>query len=187
MSKSKEQELQDAMKIRFYIWHSVRHMYCIFHFEAKKAECGNMSKIWFAEFVMFFLLQVGLYMVYLVEHLNRLQEWVFYTKKREEEWSLYEHICLQTNSFRGTALTFTWLQSSRFLSVGTRKHPSVLICNWKWTDTSPKHFNVCQTIRSDQMRPCMYWTRWVTFWAFVVNCDLINYKNLKLLSWERLL
>ena len=34
-----------------------------------------MSKIWFAEFVMsFFLLQVGLYMVYLVEHLDRLQE-----------------------------------------------------------------------------------------------------------------
>lgn len=111
----------------------------------------------------------------------------FLHQNRKKGWSLYEHICLQTNSFRHTALTFTLPKFSRFLTVGTRKHHSVSICNWKWTDTSPKHFNICQTIRSDQMCPCVHWTRWMIFSACVVNCDLINDKNLKLLNWERVL
>jgi hypothetical protein len=46
LSKSKEKELQDAMKIGFYISHSVRHNIYYISFSSEKiAQCGNMSKI----------------------------------------------------------------------------------------------------------------------------------------------
>lgn len=56
-----------------------------------------MSKIRFAEFVMsYFLLQAGLYMVYLVEHLDKLQEWVSYTKtERRNKAYMNTHVSKQ--------------------------------------------------------------------------------------------
>ena len=99
------------------------------------------------------------------------------------------------NSFPGTAPTFAWPQSFVFLSLTTFKTASVFNSNWKWRDTSPTHFlyvsNHSQpppdlwngATAHDQTCPSVHWFRWNTFWASVVNCDLIHNANSTLIQF----
>jgi len=76
-----------------------------------------------------------------------------------------------------------------FYMWGDLKNPSVFSSIWKWKDSSPTHFlclsNHTQPPRDlwkgatvhDQTFPCVHWFRWRIFWAFVVNCELINSTN----------
>jgi hypothetical protein len=80
-------------------------------------------------------------------------------------------------------------QPLRLLSVGTLKNSSIFCSNWKWWDTSPTHSsclsNHLQSPRDlskgatvhDWTCPFVHWFGWMIFWAFMVNCSLINNKN----------
>ena len=80
----------------------------------------------------------------------------------------------------------SWSQSFIFLSAGTLKEPGVFSSNWKKKDTSLTNFPCLSnhpqpsgdlskgaTIHN-QTCPYVYSFRWRPFWAFAVNCDLIN-------------
>jgi hypothetical protein len=73
--------------------------------------------------------------------------------------------------------------------VWALKSPRVFSSNLKWGDTLPMHFlflsKYLQPLRSVwktvtlHHQTCLrvHSFRWTTFWAFVVNCDLIDNKN----------
>jgi hypothetical protein len=77
------------------------------------------------------------------------------------------------------------------------KNSTILSSNWKWRDTSPMHF-LCLSNHSqllwdprksvdspwlDMSVHALIRRRRRTFWAFVMNCDLINNTNLAV-NWE---
>lgn len=110
--------------------------------------------------------------------------WVSLSRQKKEKINI--SIRLQTLAFRGTVTTFTPHQSFRFLSLGILKNPIEFSSNWKWIDTSRTHV-WCLSNHSQPPRdilkivtvhyqtcPCMNLLMWETFWASVVNCDLIN-------------
>jgi hypothetical protein len=101
--------------------------------------------------------------------------------------------CIYSTSFSGTADTFTWSLSCKALSIGTLKKHLVNSTEFtrclKAKRQSTNAF-VCLSNHSLQPRnvwrgatlhdkkcPCVRGFRWMTFSAFIVNCDLINNKN----------
>ena len=105
---------------------------------------------------------------------------------QNKEKSLYQYT--SANSFEVQS-NMCWPQCFRFLSGGTLKNPSIFSCSWKLRDTSQTYF-LCLSepfanthglwkgaAVCDLTCPCVHWFRWRTFWATVVNCDLINAKN----------
>ena len=91
MSRSKEKEFQDTMKIMFYVLHSVRQIYTIFNFEAKKAKFCRVCDV--------FLTTGGPIHGVSSRTLGQASRVRFLHQNREKERNLYEHICLQTESF----------------------------------------------------------------------------------------
>jgi hypothetical protein len=96
---------------------------------------------------------------------------------------------MSAETFRSTAPTLARPQSFRFFSVGTIKTLSLFSSNWKWTDNSPTHFSCSSNIRNRpgtfQRVQCPWlevsmraFIQVEDFRVFVVNCDLINNKNL---------
>jgi len=99
--------------------------------------------------------------------------------------------CMSAYSFsRYSPIPFSRPHCFRFLSLGSLKTPRVFSWNLKWRDTST-HFIMpfrpfatargllkgCDGPCSDvSMRPLRI------FWAFVVNCELINNENLTVLK-----
>jgi hypothetical protein len=81
-----------------------------------------------------------LYRVYL-ECLDKHEEWVPHTKTSEKISYQY----MPAYKFRGRAKHHVHLILVLFLSVGTLKTRDVLSSNWKWSDTSPTHFDTCPT------------------------------------------
>jgi hypothetical protein len=129
--------------------------------------------------------ELQLYRVYLNAWTNFRSE--FFTPQQK---NVCINRCLKTLGFQGTATMFSWLQSFRFLPVGTSKNCDVFSSNWKQSDTSQQcifwclsnHMQPPQNLWKhasvyDQTCPCVHWFRCRTFWAFAVNCDVIHNKN----------
>jgi hypothetical protein len=89
---------------------------------------------------------------------------------------------------------FVQPHSFRFLSLGTLKNSNVFGSDWKWRVTSPTQF-LCLSNHSQPTRvlwncttlhgqkcSCVYWFRWRTFWTFIVNCDVINSKDIRVIK-----
>jgi len=87
-----------------------------------------------------------LYRVYL-KCLDRLQEWIPYTKKGGK--SSYQ--CVTANGFRSRASTFARHQFFVLLSVGALTIPNVFSSNWKQGHTSPTDF-FCPSNHSQRPR-----------------------------------
>ena len=92
-------------------------------------------------------------------------------------------ICPRTPSFRRYSPTTWWLPSFIFFlqclvhiaitdNVKTLRQRIFYACQTIWK---------CATV-NDQINPRVHWSRWNTFWAFVVNCDLKTIRTQQLLK-----
>ena len=114
--------------------------------------------------------------------LDRLLEW------GSPRLKFYTNIHPQTINFRGTARTITRSQSFRFLSMGTKTlmysepiemkgfFTNSFLLPRQTTATAPGLLKGRWV--HNQTCPCMHWLRWRTCCMFVVNCDLMNSKEL---------
>ena len=126
-----------------------------------------------------YCLALRVYSVYL-KYLDKYQVSVLHIK----EWKKY----MSANRFLWTAPTFACLNLSGFLSMGRLK---ALVYSVTTENEETLHQRVLRPVKPfatvpkqwkyetvhDQMCPCVYWLGWRIFWAFLVNCNLVNNKN----------
>jgi hypothetical protein len=124
-----------------------------------------------------------------LEFLDKFQHWVVHSKT----WKIFVSICPPAVGFRGASPTFARPQSLISTCGDSCEHYCIqlplkmkihftkaFLCESNYSQPQRDLWN-CATVY-DQTCPYVYWLRWGIFWAFVMNCDFINYKNSEIIN-----